>query len=213
MKKILQVFTILATLLVFTAMCSAIDKIEVNQNRELSAINRIAIGMPMYYPPDDEAPTADELMRTMFEASHSAKQLILSYDDIASNIKRDKGIDIKVLPRKKAAKIYSENVGNYADAVVVATIAFSGKRIKVFYDVSDAKTFEMLCDYQVAGTKTDPWSLLLFKEMCQDFYSNFNRAVERQVKDREKNEKDAVKKALEKSKELENKELQKELKK
>ena len=204
MKKILRAVLVAFALLTFATTAFA-ERMTVSEGADLESIQRLAIGMPLYTPPKGDAPTVNDLMQTIFEASRISKCFILSYDDVASAIKRDKNIDIKQLPVKKAAKVYADNVSKYADAVIVPTVAISS-RVTIFFGVYDTKNFDLLCDCQTQGSKRDPASDLLFKDLSEEFFHSYNRAVENQRKDREKvekQEKDAVKEALKKSKALE----------
>ncbi len=207
MKHLLRVMLTTFCLVVFTATAFADGtRMTVYENADLSTVQRIAIGMPQYYPTGENAPTVNDLMGTMFESSRVSKIMILSYDDIASNIKRDKHIDIKQLPRKKAMAIYAENVGKYADAYVIATVT-NGKRLQMFFEVGDAKTFAGICDYRATASRGDVASAFVFKELSEEFFRAFDSATKKQITDREeaekasaKAEKEAVKAALKKSK-------------
>ena len=208
MKKFFGAFLATLLLVAFSATTAFAysERMTVYENKDLSTVQRLAIGMPLYWPPYSSAPSVNDLLSIMFTSSRASKIMILSYDDIASNIKRDKNIDIKQLPKKKAMAVYSENVGKYADACVIATVT-NGKRLEMFFEVDDAKTFEGLCDYRATASRGDTPSTAVFQTLSEEFFRAFDDATKDQINDREKAardaekaERDAVKAALKKEK-------------
>ena len=195
MKILFRTALTMLLLVALSATTFAVSRMNVYENVDLQKVQRLAIGMPQYYPPPN-APTVNEVMNTMFTASRVSKIMILSYDDIASNIKRDKHIDIKQLPPKKAMSIYAANIDKYADALVVATITSSGKRVGMgmFFEVRDAKDLSvMLCDYQTTAGRGEAESDSVFKALSEDFFHAFDNAVKKQAEDREVSAKEAAK--------------------
>ena len=185
MKRLTSLLLALFMTVLMSATALA-DEARIFEGADITVVKRLAIAMPMYYPPDSNAPTAADLAQLLYETgSRSSDCYIISYDEIANNIKRDTGVDIKMLSTKKAAKSFAENVGNYADAYIVATVT-NGKKMEMFFAVDDAKTFANLYDYNVIGSKIDKPSLLVFRSMCERFYHRFDRSAEKQQKEFDK---------------------------
>ena len=105
----------------------------------------------------------------------------MTYDTVANGIQTDKGIDLKTLPRRDAAKIFKENVAAYADAYIILTVA-NNSRTTFFFDVYRSGSNELLYTYEVRANKSDGNTVATFSSLSEQFYKNWQRSVEAQNK-------------------------------
>lgn len=186
MKKFFQL-AIISALLVFgiqTAFANT-DKVNVVEDADLTIVHRLAINAPLYSPVAEDAPSKDELTNIIYKASKVSNIYVISYDEIAANIRRDIGIDIKALERRKAAKIFGENIGKYADAYVTPTVANSSKLV-MFFEVSKASNHSLLFDYQIKANRSEKETADTFKLFAEQFYKNLDKSIKHQEKENTK---------------------------
>ena len=181
MKKIVQVmlFICLTVFGMQVAFANA-DKVTIPEGADIVSVKRLALAAPLYTPTKD-APTKEELLASMYEASNVARSYVLSYDMVAADIQKNTGVDIKSLDRRQAAKVYKENVAADADAYVVLTVA-NNSRIVFFFDVYRSGSNELLYTYEVRANKSDGDTVAVFTSLSEQFYKNWQRSVEAQNK-------------------------------
>ena len=106
---------------------------------------------------------------------------------MATKIKKDTGIDIKVLPKMDARKIFKEHVYKYADAYLLVTIA-NNSRVSMFCDVYAVNTNERIYSIQIqTGKSEDSKTTKAYKAMAEEFYKAFDKAVQTESKKKDKN--------------------------
>ena len=181
MKKLVQaaLFICLTVFGMQVAFANA-DKITIPEDADLVSVKRLALAAPLYTPTKG-APSKEELLATMYDASSVARSYVISYDMVAADIQKNAGIDIKALDRRQAAKIYKENVAADADAYVVLTVA-NNSRIVFFFDVYRAGTNELLYTYQIVANKSEQANTETDKILSEQFYKNFERSANEQAK-------------------------------
>lgn len=181
MKKIVQVmlFVCLTVFGMQVAFANA-DKVTIPEGADIVSVKRLALAAPLYTPTKD-APTKEELLASMYEASSVARSYVLSYDMVAADIQKNTGVDIKSLDRRQAAKVYKENVAADADAYVVLTVA-NNSRIVFFYDVYRSGTNELLYTYQIVANRSQKANMETYKALSEQFYKNFERSANEQAK-------------------------------
>ncbi len=181
MKKLVQLllFVCLTVFGMQVAFANA-DKITIPEGADIVSVKRLALAAPLYTPTKG-APTKEELLASMYEASSVARSYVLSYDMVAADIQKSAGVDIKALDRRQAAKVYKENVAADADAYVVVTVA-NNSRIVFFYDVYRAGTNELLYTYQIVANKSQEANAETYKLLSEQFYKNFERSANEQAK-------------------------------
>ena len=181
MKKIVQVmlFVCLTVFGMQVAFANA-DKVTIPEGADIVSVKRLALAAPLYTPTKD-APTKEELLASMYEASSVARSYVLSYDMVAADIQKNTGVDIKSLDRRQAAKVYKENVAADADAYVVLTVA-NNSRIVFFYDVYRSGTNELLYTYQIVANRSQKANTETYKALSEQFYKNFERSANEQAK-------------------------------
>ena len=179
MKKIVQVmlFVCLTVFGMQVAFANS-DKVTIPEGADIVSVKRLALAAPLYTPTKD-APTKEELLASMYEASNVARSYVLSYDMVAADIQKNAGIES--LDRRQAAKVYKENVAADADAYVVLTVA-NNSRIVFFFDVYRSGTNELLYTYQIVANRSQNANTETYKALSEQFYKNFERSANEQAK-------------------------------
>ena len=191
-----KVFQLLAALFFFGSSSLALaysDKATVIEGADIVKIERLAVAAPLYMPVKD-APSMEELVRLLNEAAAVSKHQVVTYDVMAQNILRDRQVDLYKTDRHVGAKVFRDQVAQYADAYVILTVA-NNSRTAFFFDVYEAGTNELLYSYQIIADRDDPDNVKTYTEMAQKFYKNFDGAVNEAKNQQEKEAKEAREKA------------------
>ena len=157
------------------------DKVTLPEGATITNVNRLAVGAPLYVQVEDTSPSIEILTQVVSDASRITHANIVTYDAVAAGIQTDKGIDIKALPRREAAKVFKENVASYADAYIILTVA-NNSRTTFFFDVYRSGSNELLYTYEVRANKSDGNTVATFAALSEQFYKNWQRSVEDQNK-------------------------------
>ncbi|AOH48357.1 coenzyme F(420) biosynthesis enzyme [Selenomonas sp. oral taxon 920] len=183
MKRFVQMALVLClTLFAVQAGASPYsDKVTLPEGATITNVNRLAVGAPLYVQVEDTSPSIEILTQVVSDASRITHANIVTYDAVAAGIQTDKGIDIKALPRREAAKVFKENVASYADAYIILTVA-NNSRTTFFFDVYRSGSNELLYTYEVRANKSDGNTVATFAALSEQFYKNWQRSVEDQNK-------------------------------
>lgn len=186
MKKIVQMLVVLCLVVFGTQAAFAnADKTTVQDGADITTIKRLAVAAPRYQQVDSQSPDKTMLTQIIFDASRVSHSYVASYDTVADGIKTASNVDIKSLDRRQAAKVFKENVGNYADAYVVLTVANSS-RTTFFFDVYKAGSDELLFTYEIRANSNEGNTVATYNNMCEQFYKHFERAATEQLKNNSK---------------------------
>lgn len=178
MKKLFMLLAAL-TVMLFSVTAFAADEQEaLTDGADITAIRRMALAEPLYNPMKD-GPSLTEVSQAVYDAAALTKVYVISYGDIAANIKRDTDVDIRPLNHRQAMKVFRLCVPKYVDAYVVPTIA-NNNRKTVFFDVYQVKTDALLYRYQLTADKHAEDSYLTYKALSEQFFKRFDRAIENQ---------------------------------
>lgn len=182
MKKFVQMLLVVC-MVVFSAQVAFAnyDNVTIQEGADITAVKRIAVAAPLYTPVDDKAPNKEMLTQIVSDASRVSRSYVISYDAVAEGIKTATNVDIKALDRRQAAKIYKENVANYADAYVVLTVA-NNSRTSFFFDVFKAGTNELLYTYEIRANKSEGDTVTTYNNLSEQFYKHFDRSADEQLK-------------------------------
>ena len=183
MKKFFTA-TLLVGILLISSVAMAAFQETVPEDSDIASVKRLAIAFPRHYKVEETEPSASELAEIMFYASKVARCYVISYDDIAANIKKDTGVEIKELNEVEAAKVFESNVGKYADGYVVLTTATNSKKVQYFFDVY--KPDETLVYPYTVQSGDLSRDLKGYRKACEGFYSKFDAAAENKIKADEK---------------------------
>ena len=182
MRQLIRLAAIL-TVLAFSTVCFAGQAETIEEGADLTGIKKLAICLPYYTKMLEGEPTTDELLKGLATASKRAKGYeVISYNDLAREIKADTAIDIRRLPIPESKKIFNEYVGRYADAYLFVTLA-NNSRVNFFGSVYDAKTHELLYDFRIEGGKdVGSKTLRSYETLAERFYEAFGAAIAKQIK-------------------------------
>ena len=182
MRRLIQSAALLIMLMCST-VCFAGQAETITEGADLTTINKMTICLPYYTKMIEEEPTTDELLKAIAEAGKKAKGYeVMSYNDLAREIKADTAIDIRRLPIPESKKVYKEYVSHYADAYLFVTIA-NNSRVNMFVSVHKADTHELLYDFRVEGGKENSSKTLRnYQMLAEKFYEAFGAAKVKQIK-------------------------------
>ena len=168
---------------IMIGVCEAATAETINNGPEVARIKRLAVAYPDYYQSLEGEPVLNEFMNAIYEASRVTKDLyVISYDEMVNKIKGDTGIDIKVLPKFDARKIFKEHVYKYADGYLFVTLA-NNSRVNMFCEVYLPNTNELVYVLRNEGGKSaETKNVKTYKTMAEEFYRAFDKAVKSEEK-------------------------------
>lgn len=178
MKKLFMLLTALTVMMLSATAFAANEQEALTDGADITVIRRMALAEPLYNPMKD-APSLADVSQAVYDAAALTKVYVISYGDIAANIKRDTDVDIRPLNHRQAMKIFRLCVPKYVDAYVVPTIA-NNNRKTVFFDVYQIKTDALLYRYQLTADKHAEDSYITYKALSEQFFKRFDRAIENQ---------------------------------
>lgn len=182
MKKMLQMMVLMCVLVLGAQVAFAnADKETLQEGADITSIHRLAVGLPLYMQNDEKAPTLDMLKQIAYDSSRVARSYVVSYDAVAEGIKAKNNVDITSLDRRQAAKLFKENVGDYADAYVILTVA-NNSRTTFFFDVYKAGSNDLLYTYEIRANSSEANTAATYTNLCEQFYKHFERAAQEQQK-------------------------------
>lgn len=184
MKKIFATLLMLAVMLTSTVAMAAFKE-TISENADIAAVKRLAVALPMHYKIEDAEPTVEEFTRIISDAGKVARCYVISYDEMAKNIKNDTGVEIDSLQEEDARKAFSASVGKYADAYVLVTTANNNKKPQFFFEVFDAKSGDLIYVLTTQSRNIGKNSKD-YGKACEDFYKKFDAAAEKSLKDAQK---------------------------
>lgn len=193
MKKFFQLLVMLLMLGSNQLALAYSDKATISEGADIVSVERLAIAAPLYFPLKD-SPTMEQLVQLLNESSAVSKHTVITYDIMVQNLMRDKNVDLLKTDRHVSAKIFRDNIANYADAYMILTVA-NNSRTVFFFDVYAAGTNEMMYSYQIIAERGDPDDVKNYTMMAQKFYKNFDASVGEQRKQQEKDARDARERA------------------
>ena len=169
-----------------------VETVTPQEGQTIADVETLAIGAPLYTAKEG-VPTLAEYVGVLNDMGAKVmKDRVVTYDAVARGIRQKTGKDVFSLDRIPAAKIFKDNVMEYADAYVVSTVTMS-RRTVFFFDVYRAGTNELLYSYELILDSDDKDDVKTYSEMVGKFYKNFASAQETQKKEKEKADRKAQK--------------------
>ena len=180
-------FAALATALLFIpSVALAAFEESVEDDADLSKVKKMAIAIPEFYKVSEREPTLEELTKDLCEAGKMASTLeIISYEDVVSAIRRDTGIDINSLEPAEAEKYFQKNVGRYAEAYLVLTVANNSGKPWLFYYVYNAENAKLMYAYSVQS-RTLGHSAKDYFNTSKDFFKHFDEVAPKKLSKEER---------------------------
>jgi len=149
-------------------------------------VRKLAIALPDFYKVDEREPSLAELTKMLADVGKVSSALeIVTYDDIASNIRRDTGINIYSLDIPEAEKIFKANIAKYADSYLVVTIANNSDKAWLFYYIYDAADSKLMYAYQAQGHLIGR-SSKDYLNATKDFFKQFDSAAAKSLSKEER---------------------------
>ena len=186
MHLIRKTLALLFMLTLMMGVSEAATSETVHNGEALSRMQRLAIAYPDYYQSLEKEPSINEFINVLFEASKVSKSNVISYEEMATKIKQSTGIDIKVLPKNDARRIFKEHVYKYADGYLLVTLA-NNSRLNMFCEVYVPNTNDLAYVLRVEGGKSDDSkNAKTYKTMAEEFYKAFDKAVQSEIKNKDK---------------------------
>ena len=185
MKKFFAALALMTVLLTSTVAFAAFQE-TIIEDAELSAVRKLAIALPDFYKVDEREPSLAELTKMLADVGKVSSALeIVTYDDIASNIRRDTGINIYSLDIPEAEKIFKANIAKYADSYLVVTIANNSDKAWLFYYIYDAADSKLMYAYQAQGHLIGR-SSKDYLNATKDFFKQFDSAAAKSLSKEER---------------------------
>lgn len=180
MKKFLQL-TIFILMLAVTSTTFAMnphpERDSVNNGADLTKIETMAISAPNYYQTKPKAPTAEQLVKILYEVGQSYKHAdqvqsirVLSYNETINNIRQAIGTEAVYVEQ------FKEHVGDFSDAYIVITVANPNKP-NVFFDIYNSKTNAVMYSYQTTLARGYDFKAKNFKTLCKNFYAALDAKI------------------------------------
>ena len=162
------------------------------EGQTVADVETLALGAPLYTAKEGY-PTKEEYIGILNDMGAKVlKGGIVTYDTVAQGIRQKTGKDIYALDRIPAAKIFKDNVMDFADAYVVSTVTMS-RRTVLFFDVYRAGTNERLYGYEMILDSDEADDVKTYSELVGKFYKHFASVQETQKKEKEKADRKAQK--------------------
>ncbi len=193
MKKIVQILLLVVVLAMSCPSAFAyVETASPQEGQTVADVETLAIAAPLYTTKEGY-PTKEEYVGILNDMGAKVlKGGIVTYDTVAQGIRQKTGKDVYALDRIPAAKIFKDNVLDFADAYVVSTVTMS-RRTVLFFDVYRAGTNERLYGYELILDSDEQDDVKTYSELVGKFYKHFASVQETQKKEKEKADRKAQK--------------------
>ena len=194
MKKFLTALMMLAVFVTSSVAFAAFEE-TIEEDANLVAVKKMAIAFPNYYKTEDAEPEIYDFAKDVYNAGRfTSSREIISYEDVASAIRRDTGIDIHSLDVPEAEKVYNKNVGRYADSYVIVTVTNNSKRPWLFFYVYNAADGKLMYTYSIQSNVLDK-SAKDYGKAAEDFFKQFDTTAKKNMSKEERKELEEKQKA------------------
>ena len=198
-KKFFVALTMLAIFLTSSIALAAFEE-TIEEDADLTTVKRMAVAYPSYYKMEEEEPSVSELMKDIYSAGKlNSSREVLSYDEIASAIRRDTGIDIHQLDAIEAEKVYNANIAKYADVYVIETVSNGGKRPWFFFYVYNAADQSLMYTYSLQSKLIGKNTKDYYKA-SEDFFKQFDETAAKNLSEEDKKKYNEKKREIKASK-------------
>ena len=185
MKKFLAALAMLAVFITSSIALAAYEE-NIEDDANLGAIKKIAVAFPNYYKIEDAEPDIYDLARDIYNAGRfTSSREIVSYEDVASAIRRDTGVDIHSLDVVEAEKVYNQNVGRYADTYVITTVTNNSKRPWLFFYLYNAADSKLMYTYSIQSNVLDK-TAKDYGKAAEDFFKQLDETAKKNLSKEER---------------------------
>lgn len=186
-KRFLFALMMLSVFLTSSTALAAYEE-SIEDDADLTAVKKIAIAFPNYYKTEDTEPDIYDFIKEVYNAGRfTSSREIVSYEDVASAIRRDTGIDIHSLDVLEAEKVYNEHIARYADSYVISTVTNNAKRPWLFFYIYNATDGKLMYTYSVQGNTLDK-TTKDYGLAAQDFFKQFDTTAKKNMTKEERKE-------------------------
>ena len=184
-KKFFVAVMMLAVLFTSSIAFAAFEEM-IEDDADITTIKSIAVALPNYYKTEDTEPDIYDFIREVYNAGRfTSSREIISYEDVASSIKRDTGIDIHSLDVVEAEKIYKQYIAKYADSYLIVTVTNSAKRPWLFFYIYNAADSKLMYTYSVQSNTLDK-TTKDYGLAAEDFFKQFDTTAKRNLSKEER---------------------------
>ena len=185
MRKILATLIMLAVFMTSSIALAAFEE-SIEDDADLQAVKKIAVAYPNYYKTEEAEPELADFLKDVYNAGRfTSSREIIAYTDVASNIRRDTGIDIYSLDVTEAEKVFNKYVSRYADTYVVVTVTNNAKRPWLFFYVYNAADNKLMYTYSIQSNILDK-SAKDYGKAAEDFFKQFDTTAKKNMSKEER---------------------------
>ncbi|MBQ8698273.1 MAG: hypothetical protein IJ521_04655 [Schwartzia sp.] len=195
MRKFIQILLLVVFMAVSCPSAMAYwEEGKAQEGQTVAHVKTLALAAPLYTEKKG-TPTLEEfvdVLNTRGAKVSPKKYKVVPYDVIAKDVLQRTGKNLYTLARIPSTRVFKNNVAQYADAYLVATVTMS-RRTVLFFEVYSAVTHELLYTYQIILAPDELDNVRTYSDMVSLFYDEFAVAIETQKKEQEDAEKAARK--------------------
>lgn len=185
MKKFLAALAMLAVFVTSSIALAAYEE-NIEDDANLGAIKKIAVAFPNYYKIEEAEPDIYDLAKDIYNAGRfTSSREIVSYEDVASAIRRDTGVDIHSLDVVEAEKVYNQNIGRYADSYVITTVTNNSKRPWLFFYLYNAADSKLMYTYSIQSNVLDK-TAKDYGKAAEDFFKQLDETAKKNLSKEER---------------------------
>ncbi len=195
MKKIFQLLILAVFMTVSCPSAMAYwEEGKAQEGQSVADITTLAIAAPLYTEKKG-IPTEEEYINILNARGAKVspkKYTVIPYDVIAKGVLQTTGKNLYTLDRIPAARVFKNNVDQYADAYLVSTVTTS-RRTVLFFDVHSSATGDLLYTYQIILASDELDDVGTYSDMVSLFYDALGAEIATQKDAKEDAEKKARK--------------------
>ena len=180
MKKFLAALMMFAIFMTSSIALAAYEE-TIADDANLATVKKIAVAYPNYYKIEDAEPELFDFVKDIYNAGRfTSSREIVSYEDVASAIRRDTGVDIFSLDVPEAEKVFKQNISRYADSYVIATVANSSKRPWLFFYIYNATDGNLMYTYSIQSNVLDK-TAKDYGKAAESFFKQFDETAKKNL--------------------------------
>ena len=180
MKKFLAALMMFAIFMTSSIAFAAYEE-NIEDDANLAAVKKMAVAYPNYYKTEDAEPEILDFAKDIYNAGRfTSSREIVSYEDVASAIRRDTGIDIYSLDVPEAEKVYNQNIKRYADTYIITTVTNNSKRPWLFFYVYNSADGKLMYTYSIQSNVLDK-TAKDYGKAAEDFFKQFDETAKKNL--------------------------------
>lgn len=149
----------------------------VQEGYDFTAPQAALIDSLRYAPNKSDEMTPDEIYQTIVGEMKESLFIKTRTVDQYKAVLADKNINLDVLDKKEAKKVYADNLNGYVDIRIIPTVISRPGRTVLCVDVLDVATNKLVYSKQFSTKFVD--TVDVYKEVTGDFDKEFNKIMKR----------------------------------